>query len=64
MTKPRKHMTPAERRDCLTLWRAGKTLDELAYLFNRERSTISTLIRKAGAQKRRAGRYANKELLQ
>lgn len=56
----RGHMTEEERDTCLEMWRSGRTLEQLAELYDRERDTIRRLVQRRGAQKRRLGRYANR----
>lgn len=48
-----KHMTPAERDRCIELWRAGATLDHLAGVFDRDRTTIDRLVARRKAQRKR-----------
>jgi hypothetical protein len=56
MSSPRKltrpnHMTPVERDECICLYMAGATLDSLQDRYDRERSTISRLIRRRKAKR-------------
>jgi len=56
-------MTPAERDECVRLYRLeGVTLDRLAEIFDRERTTISRLIRRRNANRgwNRTGRFPGK----
>lgn len=50
---PHWQMTEAERDECVALYLAGTTLDRLAEIFDRERHTISRLVRRRGVQRGR-----------
>jgi IS30 family transposase len=39
-----RHMTPAERDDCVRLYRDGATIDQLAEQFDRDHRTVARLV--------------------
>jgi hypothetical protein len=44
-------MTPAERDEAVRMYRDGATLDRLAEVFDRERTTVSRLMKRRGARR-------------
>lgn len=50
---PNWQMSEIERDRCIALYLAGTTLDRLAEIFDRERHTISRLVRRRGVQRGR-----------
>lgn len=57
MGSPRKsqrpnHMTPDERDEAVALYVAGTTQDRLCEIFDRERTTVSRLMKRRGALRR------------
>lgn len=47
-TRPN-HMMPVERDQAVRLYREGMTLDRLAEVFDRERTTVYRLVKRSGA---------------